>query len=311
MTNVMGWGDGVATGDLLLAEPNRFEFLQAVRLLEAMRGSAPEPIRLRARGGFAFPASEVVALEQRTLTVSFLALHGALGPLPSALAEERVRDKVFGAFLDIFHHRLLWLLYRIRQMHSPALASDAGGHGLERALAAVAGLGSEGLQARLKIPDGALLRYAALLGRDVRSAHALERILADFLQVPVSTRQFGGRWANLEARQRTRLGGNGGHRLGQGAVLGRRAWDDHAVVEVVCGPLTADGFASLLPGGRRAAAVGALIGFYLRGQHRFALRLIVAAPAIAAGRLGQARLGYTSFLCTRPATRPAEVRVQQ
>lgn len=300
MGRTFGWGENTTVADWLRAEPQRFEFPQAVRLLEQMGDAAS--IRLRAEATFAFPPSEVAGLQGGSLTASLLALGGALGPLPAAYTEERWRHQAFAEFLDIFHHRLLWLLYQIRRLYAPALAGDTEEHTMERALYSIAGLGAAHLRHRLATPDAALPHYAAWLGRDVRSAHGLEQVLGHFLAGSVQVRQFQGRWAELDGRQRTHLG-QSQHRLGSEAVLGRRAWDDHAAIEIQCGPLPVEMFESLLPGGWRSAAVHDLIVLYLGDQQTFSFRFLLPATEAPRGHLGRSRLGYNSFLgATRQAT---------
>src|SRR3954453_4829513 len=88
-----GWRGSRSLTELLRQEPHRFEALQAVRLLEAMAGRQ-DAVRYRGSLGSVFPASEITRLElpreasdTAELTVTFLALAGAFGPLPRPLAE--------------------------------------------------------------------------------------------------------------------------------------------------------------------------------------------------------------------------------
>jgi type VI secretion system protein ImpH len=134
----------------LLQEPHRFDFFQAVRLLESMAraqarhdprrqrrpvgGDQPperEVVRFRTRPSLGFAASAVSQIRHavpRTgapngeppppeMVVTFLGLVGAAGALPyhyTALLLRRVRlkDQALRDFLDLFHHRLLSLFYR-------------------------------------------------------------------------------------------------------------------------------------------------------------------------------------------------------
>src|SRR5690606_35714064 len=117
----------------LLREPHRFDFFQAVRLLEFMqpgrepvgggRAAGREAVRFRSAHSLAFPASDVVEInppraegDVPEMTVSFIGLAGANGPLPRPFAElvvERIarKDRGLRDFLDIFHHRLISLFY--------------------------------------------------------------------------------------------------------------------------------------------------------------------------------------------------------
>jgi type VI secretion system protein ImpH len=134
----------------LLREPYRFDFFQAVRLLErlarAQAGADPvrrrrpvggdqpperEVVRFRTRPSLGFAASAVSQIRPPAsrpgapdgeppppeMGVAFLGLTGTAGVLPyhyTALLLRRVRlkDQALRDFLDLFHHRLLSLFYR-------------------------------------------------------------------------------------------------------------------------------------------------------------------------------------------------------
>jgi type VI secretion system protein ImpH len=140
------WRNGAALIEQLFAEPYRFDFFQAVRLLrwaaaEHSRACAvparmpvgrdgepqQEIVRFRALPSHAFPAGPIAALrpprdsadERRPaeMAVAFFGMAGPMGVLPrhyTTLLIERVRAKDFALrdFLDLFHHRGLSLFYR-------------------------------------------------------------------------------------------------------------------------------------------------------------------------------------------------------
>src|SRR5271170_8150228 len=118
--------------ELLAAEPYRFDSRQAVRVLELMvPGSVPvgllgdpsdEAVAFRSSLSTAFPASDIDRVEmppppsgrRSVVTVNFLGLGGAFGPLPVGLTElvatrARRGDTATRDFLDIFNHRLVSL----------------------------------------------------------------------------------------------------------------------------------------------------------------------------------------------------------
>ncbi|HEX8830929.1 MAG TPA: type VI secretion system baseplate subunit TssG, partial [Longimicrobium sp.] len=192
--------------DQLYERPGSFDFYQAVRLLERASGAvapahganpAVEPVRFRASNDFAFPAADLVAVEpgalgQPEMTVTFLALGGAQGPLPVPLAE-RVMDRLAEGdtgtrdFLDLFHHRLVSLAYRIGLRTQPVLA-EVPPQDTETAayLRALVGIGTPGLHNRLPgVDDRTLLARAGLLAHEVRSQAGLQGLLADHFGVPV------------------------------------------------------------------------------------------------------------------------------
>ena len=106
------WRGARPLSELLERSPQRFEALQAARLLEALQGR----VRYRGSLGSGFPPSEIERLDLGAgapeLTLGMLTLAGAFGPLPRPLAElvaaaARPRDRAARDFLDLFNHRLI------------------------------------------------------------------------------------------------------------------------------------------------------------------------------------------------------------
>ncbi|MBD0321277.1 MAG: type VI secretion system baseplate subunit TssG, partial [Gemmatimonadetes bacterium] len=287
----------------LRERPGAFDFYQAVRLLERELGGrtpgegadpAAEPVRFRAEGGFAFAPSDLVSVEprgdgQREMTVAFLALGGAEGPLPVPLAKRAVdrageKDVATRDFLDLFHHRLVSLAYRIGRRTRPvlqeALPRDTENAGYLRALI---GIGTPGLRDRLPVvDDGALLARAGILANEVRSQAGLEGLLADHFGVPVAIEPLFGRWLPIPDDQRTRIGRTGGNRtLGGDAVLGARWHDPHAAIGIRMGPMEIGLLRALLPAdpsgdpadGRALVELRELVRFYAGPDTDFVLTL--------------------------------------
>jgi type VI secretion system protein ImpH len=332
-----GWRKDRPLAEQLFAEAYRFDFFQAVHLLERLlpgtmrvgegSGVRPEPVRFRSSLMAGFPASEIDRLrlgarpgEPPEMTVNFLGLAGGFGPLPPPLSEHvlaraRRGDTAARDFLDIFNHRLLSLLYRARAQHRPALARGTpDASNLALYFYALFGMALPELRGRLPLPDRALLHYAGILAQAPRSLHGLERVLADYFGVPVRGRPLQGRWLAIDPGEQTRIGRAGrNHALGRGAVLGRRAWDQQAGILLTLGPLTLAQFRAFLPTGNAHRRLQSLVGFYAETalEPEYRLELSPAeVPPTRLGRSGGAELGWTSFLVSRKRTRPGEVRLR-
>jgi type VI secretion system protein ImpH len=222
----------------LLQEPYRFDFFQAVRLLERLARHDPgrprqpvggdqaperEVVRFRTRSSLGFAASAVSQIrppapraeaadgEPPEMVVTFLGLTGAAGVLPyhyTALLLRRLRlkDQSLRDFLDLFHHRLLALFYRAWEKYRLPLAyercrldgADAGADAVSQGLYCLVGLGTGGLRGRLDFDDEAFLYYAGHFAHAPRSAVALECLLADYFAMPVRVEQAQGQWLALE-----------------------------------------------------------------------------------------------------------------
>jgi type VI secretion system protein ImpH len=135
----------------LFQEGYRFDFFQAVRLLERIYpergavGAANEPsqevVRFHGRQSLSFPPSEIYEIttpskdEKATgkkngtleMVVNFMGLTGPMGVLPRHYTEllmERPPQKALRDFLDIFNHRLLSLFYLAWEKHQPLVAFE-------------------------------------------------------------------------------------------------------------------------------------------------------------------------------------------
>jgi type VI secretion system protein ImpH len=322
-----GWRESRSVAEGLFEEGHRFSFLQAVRLLEELYDQRTPPgegvdpqrevVRFRHAVRMDFPAGDVEEVRPATkgepaeMVVNVLGLAGALGPLPPPVTElivERTfrKDTAFRAFLDIFNHRLVSLLYRARKKYRPAMDPKAPDRGrVASVLYSFLGLATPHLLGRMEMRDRALLPYAGLIVDRSRSTPGLIRLLEDYFGVPVDIVQFAGRWDVIEDDDVTRIGDSGQNQiLGRGAVLGRRLWSDDSSFEVVLGTLTFDQFLSFLPNGRAHRALIAAVQFYVRDELGFTIRLTLAAaevPALCLGAAEGAYLGWTSWLKRRPS----------
>jgi type VI secretion system protein ImpH len=319
----------------LAEEPFRFEFFQAVWLLERLLGNrvpagkfakpGDEAARFGAHNTVSFPASEIQSLEWREgapplLRVNFMGLTGPLGVLPlyytQLLAERaRVRDTAARDFLDIFNHRIVSLFYQAWEKYRFTVEFERGGRDrLAQHLLDFIGLGTAGLEERQAVPDYSLIYYAGLLAQSPRSATALERLIEDYFEVPVKVEQFAGAWYKLEPSMQTRMEerGDDSDALGVGAVVGDEIWDEQARVRISIGPLTLSQYQDFLPTGTAYEPLRALVRFFSNDALDFEVRLVLAreeVPPCELGAEGEAapRLGWVSWAKSAPMRRdPAD-----
>ncbi len=316
--------------ELLFQEAYRFDFFQAVRLLERLfperqpigRDANPgeEVVRLRALLSLSFPPSAIHAIspprdgnDPALMTVAFMGLTGPLGVLPrhyTELLQDRVRqkDQALRDFLDLFNHRLTsffyraWEKYHLPIVYEQAVARREGLDAFSHYLFDLIGLGTKGLRGRLDLDDETFLYYAGLFAQRPHSAGALAGILTDYFEVPVTVRQLVGAWLALDADKRCRLGmqdGNAG--LGVSTVAGDRVWDQLAKFTVRVGPLTYAEFCRFLPAGEAFRQLVAMTRFYAGQEFDFDIQLILRAAEVPWCRLGGSgeqtpRLGWSTWL---------------
>lgn len=355
----------------LLSQPYRFQFFQAVRLLQIQ--FAREQRRTQANGGDAqdaapsshrarpvspehllgtrlrfpntlrlsFPPSELEGahaptlppealnsdaafaeavaagkLDTVSLTPAFFGLLGAQGALPLHYTEmvmEREtlrRDRAPRAFFDIFSHRaatlfyLAWQKYRLPLQHE----IDHSRHYLPLLLS-LAGIGDKAARADLhiapgKIHDEALAGYATALRHRPVSAAYLGRVLGDYFQVPIHVEQFVGGWYNVPPDQLSQLG-LGNNVLGATALAGTRVWQRDLRARVWLGPLARADYRRFLPGAEGAQALRKMLTVLGGATLEYEVRLVLRREDVAGSVLGGSgggRIGFDTFIATRPAT---------
>ncbi len=305
----------------LQAEPWRFDFLHALRLLECAHPDRPrlgqsvhaadDPVRLAQAPSLAFAAAALSAWERGEegapdrLVQQFFGCFGPNGALPLHLTEyarergRNVGDHAFARFLDVFHHRLLSLFYRAWADGQPSVNLDRPGDDRFRLyVGSLIGLADPALRDRDPWPDHAKLFYAGRLAAQPRSAEALQAVVADFLGMPVSIEEFVGEWLALPDDGLCRLGQSPETgAMGETLLLGAQVWSCEHRFRIVVGPLGLDDYKRLLPGGKSLRRLQALVRNFAGDAYGWDLRLILKkedAQPMELGRSG--RLGWTCQL---------------
>ncbi|NYT43208.1 type VI secretion system baseplate subunit TssG [Sphingomonas sp. R-74633] len=313
--------------NLLVAEPYRFDTHQAVRVLEAWRKRAKlGPVRYRSNLSLAFPLSDLESVrlapqgQPPEVTVNYIGLGGATGPLPTPYTEyvsESARRGHVAArdFLDLFNHRLVTASLDLARLYRPALQAQRPQESLHAGrLHALLGLATPSLVARDPRLTASLLPLAGLLNQAPLSAHAIERSVSSQFSLPARVTPFRGAWMDVPVHQRTALGARGRHqRLGRSAMLGGRVWDQSAGITLTLGPMSAERADAFLPGVRNGhLRLAKLLRFLLSDTIAVEVRLHVTRTSVPRARLGgtgRMRLGWNAWLKQVPVPEDAGTSV--
>lgn len=324
----------------LLEEPYRFQFFQAVRLLErwhARSSGMPRRdvlgrhVHFRNSLALTFPPSEIESLRALPreaehedapeplpdieMVPAFFGMLGVGGTLPlfySELFAQREayhKDTAARAFLDVFQQRAVSLLYEGWRKHRLHLQyeDERRNHFLPCVLA-LTGLGQTALRDRLSnehggVMDESIAYFAGTFQQRARSAVQMQRVLAEFFGVSIRVEQFVGRWHELPAEAQTQLGTSGGV-LGASALVGERVWQRDLCMRLVIGPLTRQQFADFLPQGRSAGALRELLTLMSGVSLEYEVQLLLKPEAVQPITLGgdgpPARLGWDIWLHSQP-----------
>ena len=325
---------------VLADEPYRFEFFQAVRLLEKVypekravgRNAMPqeEVVRFRSRISLDFPASEIHEIreifneqteeEKLEMIVNFMGMAGVSGVLPQPytdlmLDRIRHRDTAMWAFLDIFTHRSVSMFYRAWRKYRFPIGYERGNDDFTAYLFDLIGLGTNGLRGRMSLPDESLLPYAGLIAQKPHSCNAVENVLSDYFSSKAKVRQFHGQWLDLEPSDYTRLGEKNSV-LGESAIAGTRVWEQQSKFRVRLGPLDFQKFQAFLPTGSAYEPLRSIVKFLIGFEFDYDVQLLLKKQQVPSSILttrAQRRpmLGWTTFLKTRPFTADDEQVVLQ
>jgi type VI secretion system protein ImpH len=304
--------------EALRAEPERFDFVQAVRILEraaaqaaaggrfAERGTVGsdheprnEALVLRAALELVFPTSEVAGLDDSgakpELSVTMLGLHGPSGVLPGHYSQyvlEAQRDKngALRDFFDLLNHRALSLFARASDKYRLPLSYERGGGAsadpITAAVLALVGTRPAALQDRQAIDDETLVFYAGAFSQRRPAATVLAAMLSEYFDRPVRIRQFRGRWTELAKAEQTRVGPARREALGRfqqlgvDAVAGARVYDVQGSFRVELGPLDYAAFRGFMPDGPLMAQLVAFTRTYVGPALGFDVRLTLKASEI-------------------------------
>ncbi len=304
----------------LYSKPYEYEFHQAVKLLELINTNATplgedvspgkEPVSIKSRISLSVPASDIYSLDAQdtatppVMSVNFWGIAGLQGPLPTSYTEQIIdriykKDKSLRDFLDIFNHRLISILHRIRKKYWVGLsitrppATDIG-----QCLLSLIGLKDQQLAQSINIPTHSLLYYSGLFWQQPRSAAGLQAILSHYFNVSVKVAVLQGRWLYFEESQTTHIGLTGQFQvLGQGAVIGTKVWDNKTLCTLRIGPLGEDMFRQFLKTGSAYPTLLKLAQFYLPQEQKFNTNLIIKAKDVQSTHLdSKSQLGWTSWL---------------
>ncbi|MEM9188094.1 MAG: type VI secretion system baseplate subunit TssG [Myxococcota bacterium] len=313
----------------------RSRFFELVSLLERLTPDAErvgssgppsaEAIRFRHMPDLSFAAGDFAAGELKRvpsiaddplsppkflieLSTTFLGLGGATSPLPSYMTEEIAQEDPHVAvrrdFLDVFHHRLISLLFRLwsRYNYAREFQSDLADPWTRRTLAFV-GCDPYELEPSEHIPRWMLLRLTPLLVGRNRGARSLEVALQQILgtdlpELKVGVKQFVGGWVPMDDDERCALGKDN-NRLGVDALLGKRVFDRTGNFAVCLEPVPANAYPRLLKDGDLLPVVRDVVRLFSRDGMDFDLELVLdedAVPTMTLSAGGGSTLGKNSWL---------------
>jgi type VI secretion system protein ImpH len=234
-----------------------------------------------------------------------MGLIGPSGVLPHwyneiTVARKRQKDHSIGAFLDIFHHRLITLFYLAWKKHQfPVSYLHGARDKLSGYLLSLAGLGTTGLRGRIGLPEESLSFYCGLLSRQTPSAVSIQSAVAYYSGTSVSVQQFVERMIPLSPEDQTSLG-TANAKLGEDTVCGSFVWDCQTKFRVSLGPMGFDEFLRFMPSGDLLRPIFSFVRYMVGIEYEFDVRVLLKRDEVPPCKLGvQAsapRLGWSTWI---------------
>lgn len=303
--------------DDLQARPGAFDFTQAVRVTDLwLRARGYEAnattFRQRVNPDLGFPPGDIASLRlvepkddaatpYAEMVFNLMGLHGAASPLPAYFTEYVAQHQdeagALQDFFDLFHQRLIDLLYTVRRKYRYHLrykinATDR----LSARFFGLIGLGHADLRRAKNLNWPRLMAYMGLIAFSGESAGSLESILRHyFSHAAVTVQPCLRRWVAVPEDQQTRLGATG-FRLGQNFILGEEVPDQTGKFRIRIADLGWERFNDFLPCGKNFNELQTLVKFVLRSRLDFDLELCLRPDEIHPWRLeaeNECRLGWS------------------
>ena len=316
----------------LCAEPQPFDLMQALRKIECAYPEHPplghsprscdDPVRFGQMPSLRFAPSMIECCESGTpprLILNGFGLLGPNGPMPISFTEyvrERLltaRDPTLARFLDLFHHRMTCLFYDAWARNNPCVSLERGGEHdrLSCYIASFFGFGMNSFLGRDSILDNAKLHYSGRLVNQTRNAEGLRAVLADYFKLETTIIEFVGQWITLPEQYCCRLGETPETGLlGSTAVVGSRVWECQQKFRVRFGPMGINDFLRMLPDGDSFKRLCDWLKNYVGYSLSYDFQLVLRAEEVPQTNLGkQGKLGWTTWLTSRPVTEDADTLV--
>nr|WP_317200868.1 type VI secretion system baseplate subunit TssG [uncultured Psychrobacter sp.] len=309
----------------LMNAPQRYELLQALRLIhhETSKNLTPIEVRYRSSLSLAYPLAEIESMTlvaqdtmdstandaQMTQIEVYPAVIGLTGPLSAMPAmytdhlASRVnhnKDKAAPAFLDLFNHRLTDLYVQASWFYNLPLQYELN-HKQDSYLLSLRALARQ--PKKLTAIDS-LIAYAGMIAPGRLTADQLAHVLSNFLDSEVSVEQFVPEWFDLPVTEQTALGGQYAA-LGVSAFCGARGVQFDSKIRVIFHRLNADRYIRLLPEGDMYRVIIDFVrkwcGVTLAVEMQLELDKAYIKP-LSLSENGFGSLGRGGFLMSHPAT---------
>ena len=283
------WWQDTSIVDVLVEQPNAFEFIQATRLLRhaeaphtQKEGDWAKQFKFHSSLNLNFPNAEIESLtldeEKIHLTNLMIGLTGIQGTLPYSYTNKikqsaRIQRNETLHFLGLFNHKLtaqyvdaslayhLPIRYEIEQEN----------HYLDILHALNGYVSAQHEQQDL---DDYFAEFAGLMQGQNNTSHALKTMLSCVFKQPFKIKEFIEEVFHLSPEQRSTLGGNA-NQLGINTFCGENIRQIDGKIEIEVGPVSYTEYLKFLPDQAESIKLKRLLASWLSPTLGVDLRIIL------------------------------------
>lgn len=287
----------------LLSQPQQFDFIQAIRILNTISAETGQRLRLTADPMPKGLPPAVTGIEKNSdevkLSLGLEALSGCKGVIPDYLYAEMLNslhqdDTALHAFLDVFNQRYFELRASLESAGNLLLRDEKESiHTQPSArLSQQAAMANMFALPQMPRNDGeplsrhgndksnnqssnqgnnpsnnqGTLRYGLALSNKSRSLSGLKRLLCNYFSLSITPYVLPSALYRIRPAHQTKIGCQLGqnHKLGQGVVLGSKGEQAFKTIEIYITPQTKVEYLSLLRNTHLALAMKQLVRAYLK-----------------------------------------------
>lgn len=235
---------------------------------------------------------------QFDILINHLNLAGMYGPLPDVYGEEIAQhnNKDMRDFLDIFHHRLMALMYRFYRKNRIFLGSkNVHENIVGKILNHLTGLSL--FHKEFKFHKAGIYPFFNLFWRNNPSLSGIRQLIGGYFKIHTKTTPFMGGWVYPLSDELSYLGGPY-NKLSQTLFLGRKSWDNTYGFILHFGPLDFKTYLTFVPPiHENFPVLKDLLRYYAGNHYHIKLALHLKSSEVPGLKLGKKSfLNYTTWL---------------
>lgn len=252
---------------------------------------------------FGHKASGVQNVEQTAdgtynVLLNNLSLAGMYGALPDTYGEEIAdrRNQDMRDFLDIFHHRLMGLLYRFYRKNRIFLGStNVRNNIVGKILHNLTGLSL--FQKQFQFQETGVFPLFNLFWRNNASINGVQELVRGYFHVKTKVIPFLGGWIYPDKPVLSYLN-KSYQALGKSLFIGRKTWDDTYGFTICIGPMDFKQYVTFIPPVQQNfPTLRQLLFYYIDNSYHIRLALHLKSDAVPALCLGKrSYLNFTTWM---------------